>query len=149
MTNFSNVISKNAFHQNRVARSCIKIVACTKMIFMFGIFHFFIPRQVKILVKKSHKNVLAEKESKTLSDTIYRKDRKRHEDFSVDGSIKDLHMSDFVFLFLSDWLMTETWLEFWRYLGLSLSFLLCCATKRKGTQSIRDCLQRIEWNLTR
>jgi hypothetical protein len=33
---------------------------------------------------------------------IYRKDREKHKDFSVDRSIKDLHMSDFVFLFLSD-----------------------------------------------
>lgn len=41
MTNFWNVISKNTFHRNQVARSCMKIVACTKMIFMFGIFIFF------------------------------------------------------------------------------------------------------------
>lgn len=124
-----------------------KLYHAWKMLFMFKFFYFLTGKIIKEKNHTKHTLGIPQKSLETLSDIKCRKHRTRHEDFSVDGSIKDLHMSDFMFLFLSDWWprLDSSFDFIWAYF-ISLFYLALLRNNKcfwKGYQSISDCLQRM------
>lgn len=112
----------------------------------FFMFKFFISRQVKILKrKKSHKKSLG----------IPQKSLKPFQTWNTVNTERDMKISVLmdrlktftcrILCSFFEWLMTETWLEFLLYLGLSFFHLALLRNNKslwKGYQSIRDCLHR-------
>lgn len=95
---------------------------------------------------KSLKSSLAEQRIRL--NASEQTDTSRNLGFSVDGSIRNLHMSDFIFglffilfLWLTDDRETVSRLD-----SVQLIASFCCAiiNIKKGRQSITDCLQRMK-----